>query len=214
MKRYDVQPWVDAQQVPAGAELETAQPARVPDFVGDFIVPACQSVLTGGLLAGVVVVLAALAGWDGEWWRLWAGVAVVVASGAWLLLLADTRSLLRKLETWSGVDLDHDGQVGETRERLVFVGRERAKAEAQQARRADEWSQFVRFIKELPHRGTSVAAWEKVVGRERYTTYRDALLDYGFARWNSYGDGGRPNTSQGWALVVPVGDILSRLRVE
>jgi hypothetical protein len=215
MKRFDgVQPWVDPRQLSAGAELETAQPARSPDLVGDLVVPVGQSVVTGGLLAGGVVVLAALAGWDGEWWRLWAGVAVVVASGAWVLLLMDTRSLLRKLETWTGVDLDRDGQVGEPAERLVFVDRQKAKAEAAEARRADEWGQFLRFVRELEHRGTALAAWEKVIGRERYTTFRDALLDYDLARWRSYDGQGRPNVSQGWELTMPVGDVLSRLRVE
>ena len=56
-----------------------------------------------------------------------------------------------------------------------------------------------------------MAAWERVIGRERYCEYRDALLDYNFARWRSYGADSQPNISQGWELIATPGEILASI---
>jgi len=213
MKRYDsVQPWQDGKTASPAGDYETIEP-RSADLVGDLVVPVGQMAVTSALLGGVVAWLVGqlVPAASGHLFEVWLGAALLTGAVSWLLLLTGT---LRRLETRIGVDLDGDGQVGPPQERLVFVGRERARAESAQARREDEWSQFVQFVRELPHRGTAVAAWQKTLGRDRYQTYRDALLDYGFARWNSYKDNGKPNTSQGWSLVVDVADILSQLHTD
>jgi len=213
MKRYDA--WADARQVPPGAELETAQPARTADIQADVAVPGLQSIISGAMVGGVVVVVATAAGWDGDGWRLFVAVAAFISAAAWVVLLADTRRLLWGIERVLGADIDGDGKAGKpVDERLVFIDRGKARADAATARRADAWGEFTSFVRQLEFRGTSLAAWEPIIGRAKYVEYRSALLDYSLARWRSYDGDGRPHISQGWELTSSVDDILSRLDVQ
>lgn len=219
-KWYDgLTPWAQtaqqSQEIPPGSEVESATPARAADLVADLLVPLGQAAVTGGLLGGLFVfLLAEVGGFKGDLVKVWALASLAVAAVAWVILLLDSRRLLWALERVTGRDLDGDRQVGEPQERLVFLNRERARQDAAQARRADEWSTFVSFVKALQHRGTGYDAWESVIGRGRYVEYRDALIDYGLARWRSYGPNGRPNFKQGWKLTASPEDILERLECD
>lgn len=51
-----------------------------------------------------------------------------------------------------------------------------------------------------PRVGTNGRIWERILGRKRYQHFRDALIDAGWARWNSYSeDDGQPNVTTGWS---------------
>jgi len=54
---------------------------------------------------------------------------------------------------------------------------------------------------------TALRDWEgKVLPRDTYCLFRDALIGHGYARWNSYTLDGEPNIRRGWSLVNDDGD--------
>jgi len=197
-----------------GPRAEVQAPARAADLVADLLVPVGQSVVTAVVLASVLTFAAAHVWQLQDLGPVWLGVFLVVLAAAWLMLLGQHRRLLWRLEVLAGQDVDGDGQVGQPAERLVFVDRRKAKVEAEEARSEGAWLSFVDFVQRLPAKGTSVAAWQGELGRQKYGEFRDILVDYGLAAWNSYRDDGAPNKSQGWSLVVPVPDILEQLSIE
>lgn len=104
--------------------FERYQPARPARYEPDVLVPFLQAVITGAFVA---VALGIGAGVVAHWqsWPWW--YALAAAGGGWLLvaaltwsqLLADSRDLLRKVETWSNRDnrdLDGDGEIGEPKD--------------------------------------------------------------------------------------------------
>lgn len=56
---------------------------------------------------------------------------------------------------------------------------------------------FVR-VSGLPEVGTGIREWEPLLGRKRYQTFRDSLIDAGWARWSYYDTDGTPMKTQGW----------------
>jgi hypothetical protein len=182
---------------------------------GDFLVPAAQAGLTGLLLGALLAALLWLFVPDLEAHPLaiWAGATLVIVAVAWLLLLVDTRKLLWNIERLTGQDLDGDQEIGRPGH-LVFVNRERAKQRAEKDRKEAEWRAFLGFVSRLGVKGTTLAVWESEIGRDRYNEFRDALIDYGFARWRSYKSNGTPNTTQGWYLLDEPEDILAQLQIE
>lgn len=218
MTRYDeLMPWqpvtVPTTAIPPGATLQRDQPARPAGVVADVVVPMLQAGITGGLLAGVVVIaLGAVADLDGgDLFRLWAALALAVCSAVWLALLQDTRRLLWAAERLTGRDLDGDRAVGKPEERLIVVNADKGDQAAQEAEHAERRSAFVRFVMALPARGTEARTWEPDLGRARYQEYRDVLIRLGWARWLSLDGAGKPNKRKGWALTVPVDTILDRI---
>jgi len=190
------------------------RPGRSANLEADVVVPAAQAALSGVLGGSLAAwVLHEVAGWDTV--RVWIVATALVTAVTWGLLLREHRRLLWELERRWDVDLDGDGHKGEPepRERLVFMNRERSKEAAGRQRRENEWRSFLRFVKEIPIRGTAMGSWEKVIGRDRYQEYRDALIDYGFADWRHYAHE-RPVRSQGWDLVTTVDEILESLGQE
>jgi hypothetical protein len=216
-RRFDgVAPWAKpAQGIPPGAGVETSTPTRTADFVADVAVPLLQAGITGGLVGAVVVL--AIAGlapdFSGDLLQVWAAAALLVATVAWVILLRQTRRLLWGIERLTGLDLDQDGAVGKPGH-LVFVNRQKARQEAEKTRQDAEWRQFLGFVARLGVKGTTLAAWEGQIGRDNYQEWRDCLIDYGFAQWNSYRANGQPNTTQGWRLVTEPADILAQLTVD
>jgi hypothetical protein len=209
-------PWEAAQHdLAPGASQETAVPARPAGLISDVLVPVLQAAISGGLLAALVVFAMSelVPGWDADLLKVWAITALAITAMAWILLLADSRRLLWASEKVTGIDLDGDGTIGQPRDRLVFVDREKAKEEAAQERKRGEWLTFVSFVRQLPARGTTLTAWESEIGRARYTEFRDALIDYGLACWLSTKADGTPNKTQGWELTATVDEILDRISI-
>jgi hypothetical protein len=214
-KLHSATPWAQAE-AEAATERERAAPARPAGIIADVLVPLLQSAISGALLAALLVfVLSELVpDWDADLLKVWAITALAITAVAWLLLLGQTRRLLWALERVTKLDIDQNGTIGQPRDRLVFVDRERAKEETTQAHERGEWLTFVSFIKQLPVRGTTITEWEGALGRDRYYEYRDCLIDYGFAKWRSYSKDGNPNVRQGWELTATVDDILDRISVD
>jgi len=113
-----------AGALPAGAEFVRETPLAQPTIEGSVLVPALQSLLCG-LAAGVLTAFPTAA-WHWPWWSpLAAGGGVFALS--WTVILADSRKLLRKVETWIGADLDGDGEIGPPTKASVSVTIEEAK---------------------------------------------------------------------------------------
>jgi len=113
-----------AGALPAGAEFVRETPLAQPTIEGSVLVPALQSLLCG-LAAGVLTAFPTAA-WHWPWWSpLAAGGGVFALS--WTVILADSRKLLRKVETWIGADLDGDGEIGPPAKASVSVTIEEAK---------------------------------------------------------------------------------------
>lgn len=98
-------------------EIIYETPHRAPTREGDVIVPAMQAGISGALMGGVIFVVSlGLSVWQKLPWWFAPGWGVVVGVGAfaweWFDLLNDSRSLLRKVETYVRQDLDGDGIIG------------------------------------------------------------------------------------------------------
>lgn len=184
--------------------VEHHTPTRAPTFESDVIVPFMQALLLG-LVIGSAVALIAWAGFDVDPWPWWPVCVAVVAGLALLQRLASVEDTLWQIESFLDVDLDGDDQIGEpppaSHWPVTISGPQtaQAKQEAQQQRFFDEFSAFIRGC-EL---NTSARRWEKKIGRERYTAWRDKLIQLGWAEWNSAG-----NPQQGWALSHDADEII------
>ena len=112
-KGFDIsQNWTVAEQ---GADLEMTTPTRPAGFVSDLVVPLGQALITGAFAAGLIVFILSEVGPDWEINRLkaWGFLALAISAVTWLILLVDTRKLLRQFEKLTGLDLDGDGTAGE-----------------------------------------------------------------------------------------------------
>jgi len=192
----------DAVQV---AEVERQQPSRAAEVGADVIVPLMQSGITGVVGSGLLTWALAefVPDYDGSLSRFFGFWALFLSAFVWVVLLVDTRSLLRTVERLVGKDLDGDGQVGE---RVVVVGARQNQQEALDRERQARSSAFAEFVSSLPTHGTGYQTWEGRLGRDMYLEFRDALLKLGYAKWNSPQD-----HRQGWSLVVPVQHVLRRV---
>jgi hypothetical protein len=212
MPKFDItQNWTATEQGPGQLEMQT--PTRAPGIASDLVVPFGQAMITGGLLSGLVTFISARAGYDGELLALWFGLALFIGTVTWIFLLVDTRRLLRQIEKLTGLDIDGDGKVGNPQDRIVLVNADKAREEAQQHAQAQERASMAaelsEFVARLPQVGTDQRTWEKRIGRDKYQAFRDALLEMGWAEWNSPRDKRR-----GWRLVLPVRQILGRISGE
>lgn len=212
MKRYNAVAWKEEREtIPAGVQVEMAVPARVASFTADVVVPASQAVVTGVLVAGLATFAADRLGYGDDLRTWFLGWALAVSGLAWVVLLREHRRLLWSLETATGADLDKDGHVGKPRERVIVVNASQGKREQEQAEQAERRSDFASFVAGLDVRGTGLREWERDIGRQKYTEFRDVLLRCGWARWVSVKGDGTPNERQGWELVKPVSEILDRV---
>jgi hypothetical protein len=84
----------------------------------------------------------------------------------------------------------------------VFVLRSRQKQEVSPERKREiDTSELASFVMRIPHKGTSLRAWEPELGREQYRHFRDELIAGGWADWRVYNAKGNPVLGQGWELV-------------
>jgi len=193
-----------AQAIPAGAELSRQEPARPATFAADLLVPLGQAVTSGLLLGGLAAFVANRAGYH-DWPALWLGLGLGISAVAWLVLLGQHRRLLWAIETVTGKDLDKDGKTGKPAERLVIVNAPQAQEQSAKQERAARRSAFAAFVAALPTRGTDARTWEPELGRQTYQEFRDTLIRVGWAKLKGRGE------KRGWALAVPVADILARI---
>ena len=125
MKQYrQATPWAQAQEPPPGMEMTTSVPVRPAGFVSDVLVPLAQAAVTGALLAALLTVAAfALARdyIDAKPVAVWAGLALLIMTGAWVPLLIGHHRLLWAWETLTGQDINQDGQIGKPEKRLLRV---------------------------------------------------------------------------------------------
>ena len=200
------------QQEWDGADLTMTTPSREPGFVADVVVPFFQCMVTGLLFSSLVTFLVGLTDYDGKLTPLWVGLMLAVATVAWLALLVDSRRLLRVVEKLTGLDLDRDGVVGppKVEERYIplnpSASRQDAARVAQEQERGRVASELAQFVVRLPSLGTDRRTWEPRIGRDKYTAFRDVLIEMGWSRWRSPRD-----KRQGWELVLPVREILQRI---
>jgi len=200
------------QQDQAGAGLTMTTPARPPGFIADVVVPFFQCMVTGLLFSSLVTFLVSLTEYDGKLTPLWLGLMLAVATVAWLFLLVDSRRLLRVVEQLTGLDLDGDGFKGQppVQERYIPLNPTASRQDAARVAEAQERgrvaSELGAFVVKLPHVGTDQRTWETRIGRDKYTAFRDLLIEMGWATWNHARD-----KRQGWRLVLPVRTILQRI---
>ena len=219
MARFDItQPWTKGQggaaPEPTGGELQMMTPTRPAGFVSDWLVPLMQSLTTGAFASGLIVFILSELGpdWEINGFKVWLFLALAISSVVWVFLLADTRRLLRQIETLTGLDLNRDGEIGgKASERLVIVNAGQEKDQAAKAEASERQSTFALFVARLPVKGTAARTWESELGRPTYQEYRDALIRLGWARWNSTKADGTPNEKRGWELVKPAPEILERI---
>lgn len=67
------------------------------------------------------------------------------------------------------------------------------------------------FVRVAAVTNTSARQWEPILGRQRYQSYRDALIEGNHARWNSYDDKDRPRPTAGWSLVRDAEEICNQI---
>jgi len=168
------------------------------------MVPLLQSIVTAVVLGLAFTMLAWGAGWL-PFWPTFGIAGAVVLAAAWIIQLIENRRTLWLIERWSGMDLDHDGKVGQPEIRPFPVNpRQGQRAAAEAAERAwrREFASFIRWCE----RNTSQRYWEKQVGRDRLTEWRELLIRQGYAAWNN------PNDQRaGWKLLQPAEQIIARV---
>ena len=197
-------------------EVEAREPARPASFTGDLLVPLAQALVTGCVAAGALIALGLEVGvaWGGAPLRAWAIAALLIVCASWLVLLGQTRRLLWKVETLTGLDLDGDGQRGKpsSGDRVVFLNAKGEPTPAPSPPPEPKPMGIAEFVGLLDVRGTGYRAWEKRLPRLVYQGYRDALIRAGWAAWRSVREDGTANTKQGWELIKRQDWILDRIQ--
>lgn len=192
-------PWATAHDFPARpdfAEYVRSEPVRAATVESDFSVVFLQAVGSGlfvGLLGG------GLAVWLGWPWFAPVASGLVTASVVWFGALADSRSMLRRVERVVNRDLDGDGDIGPQTVQHEYTVKE------QRADGSTSWQVLVglplepeslrEFARGVLAGRTSTHSWAGVLERKEFEQIRDRLISGGFARW-----AGR-NRNQGWELT-------------
>jgi hypothetical protein len=68
---------------------------------------------------------------------------------------------------------------------------------------------FVRVAEQI---GTGSRIWEPILGRRRMNSFRDALIENGWANWRSFTPKGNPNPNLGWEFVEPAEEICAHIK--
>lgn len=173
----DVLPDVDTSTANAGS-----------GFVNGVIVPLVQALVTGALVAGLVVfgLNEVLPHIVGDAWTLWCWLTLAIAGVVWPLLLWDTRRLLWGVERMLGLDLDHDGHHGNPQRTVLTV-----EVQAGQTKRYvdTDWldveiDQLVTFARGvLGGMSLAEASWGGVFGSvPAYKQFRARMTEAGMLR--------------------------------
>lgn len=177
-------------------EIERQEPVRGPTVESDVIVPGLQAFM----LCCVLFVLMLAAGrylWPAVHWMAWGLLALV----SFFLLLVNQMNNARDTQfIWTierklDLDLDRDGMVGEPYTPLMQLNPGNGINERRQL-----FEDFVRGCAV----DTSLGTWERRIGRDNWSHWRDTLMVAGWAEWNN------PDArQQGWRLTAPPDEILA-----
>ncbi len=186
---------------PQAPAIETRTATRTPNRESDLIVPAGQAaVLALAVLIGGGAVAIAL-GLSGRLVLAAFGVALI---GGWLWRLRVADSLLWAVETATGLDLDHNGTVGNPARAYAVMqpaaARETVARETRQAAQSAERAALLEYVDRCYIRGTSENAHGvKATGPDRaqYVAKRDVLLSLGVAAWRN-----PDKPKAGWQMAV------------
>jgi len=181
--------WTPPEGLPVDpVEYHAEQATRIPSVGADVSVPFLQAVGTGvfvGVFSG------SLAIWQGFSWQIPVLLATISAALMWFSAVADTRSLLRKVETFVNRDLDRDGHIGE---HITSIN-----IRVEQDGRGPQ-DLFLRFEGVRPEqlhelfqaalRGDSLSEsrWTgggKLFSKPKFCDVRDGLLDADLLRWQN-----------------------------
>jgi len=187
--------------LPGTYEIE--RPTARPTLEGMVLVPLFQALIIG-VTAGVLVtwllvdVLEAVESWWPTWW-----VATLFCFGlAFVAKAANAEATLWTVERFIGTDLTGDRVVGKPPEaHLVTITGPGASRLTPEERKRAQFIQFVRAVEATGDGGYE--RWERVLGRERYLEFRDALLRAGLAQWRD-----PDNHRLGWRLTRSADEII------
>ena len=191
------------ETLPAAAapQIETRTAQRAPSRESDLVVPAGQAlalalaVLIGG---GALALALGLSG------RLVLAAFGVALIGGWLWRLRVADGLLWAVETATGLDYNHDGNIGKPQHAYTTMqaaaARETVARETRETAQSAERAALLAFVDRCYMRGTSEAAHGvKATGPDRaeYVGKRDVLLKLGVAAWRN-----PEKPRAGWRMVV------------
>lgn len=186
---------------PQAPQIETRTALRTPNREADLIVPAGQAaVLALAVLVGGGALALAL-GLDGRLVLAAFGLALI---GGWLWRLRVADGLLWAVETATGLDLDHNGAVGNPSRAYAVMQPAAARAavarETRQAAQSAERVALLAFVDRCYISGCGEHAHGvRATGPDRaqYVAKRDVLMSLGVARWKKDG-----NPKAGWQMCV------------
>jgi len=207
--------WTPTERAPVDPlEYTTSTPSRVPSWQADVLVPCGQSLFTAlfvGLLSGAIAI------WQAWPWQVPAMLAAISAALMWFSSVADTRALLRRVEVWTGKDLDRDGIVGDP-ERVIHEYHVKDDSQS-----GAHWQMMIsldidperlrQFAKGLvvEGRSTGTSTWTGQRGlfeRTEFEQLRDELISRGFAKWSKSRNRGWYLTSKGKSWFTALADEL------
>ncbi len=173
------------------------------------IIPFQQALITA-IIAGVSVwVLCWVLAWS---WRVPVVVFALTLAGGWLWRLRFADSLLQRIETMTGLDLDHNGRIGASPSHAYTVAnpgmaRQTAATAQRETAASERQTELLEFVRRCYLVGTSESAHGvKATGpdRERYTAARDSLIGLGVAGWRN------PERPRGgWRMLVKQDEALA-----
>lgn len=71
---------------------------------------------------------------------------------------------------------------------------------------------FQWFVRVADQIGTGSRAWEAVLGRKRYNSFRNSLIENGWANWRVFDAKGKPVTTHGWELTEQAEEICRNIK--
>lgn len=124
MKVHETIPAAVKRDLPPGAQVTTDVPARPPTFVSDVVVPLAQALVSGALVAGVIVYLMGeVVPWlEVNPAKVWMALALAIAGTAWALLLLEHRRHLWLHEVATGEKLPEPAANKRTLEVVIKTG--------------------------------------------------------------------------------------------
>ena len=189
--------------------METAIPARPASIVADLLVPLGQALVTGGLLAGLLVFVSPRWSRAGPLTcsRCGRSRRLAITASAWLVLLGQTRRLLWAVERLTGRDLDGDGQAGEPQVIRVEVTNGKQEVYLDLPGKPQALATLARGV--LNGRSFAEDTWSGRGGlfsRSEFRQLRDTLIERGLAVWRN------PNAkAQGVELTAAGRAVFRRL---
>jgi len=187
------QPWQRNTWTPPASlpieplEFTSEQATRVPSVGADVHVPFLQAV---GTAIFIGVISGSLAIWLGWGWQIPVMLAAISAALMWFSAVADTRALLRRIETFVGKDLDRDGHIGKQHTtsinvRVAETGRSPKDLFLQfEDVRPEQLSQL--FVGALRGESLGESRWSgdgKPFSRKTYRAVRDGLVEADLLTW-------------------------------